>query len=717
MHKEFLMGNEAIALGALAAGVNLVAGYPGTPSTEVLETIAKRNPGNVYVEWSVNEKAGMEVAAGAAYAGARALVTMKQVGLNVASDPLMSLEYIGVKGGMVVLVADDPGPISSQTEQDTRTFGMFSKVPVFDPSSVGEAYEMIQEAFAFSEEHGTPVFFRATTRVDHGYEAIDVADSQEYLQHEYEGFKKDSSRWVIFPRLSVINHAKIEQRNRNLTGVLSEYPRNRIHVESESHSNNFVSGTPRRGIATHGISYMYTLDALKQMEACQKAGAAAGTGASDCDTAAAAFCSPRILRVATPFPFPEELAVTFLKDLDEVLCIEELDPVIERALTFICGKYQLPVKIYGKLNGHIPASGENTMEIVTAAMEAFLSKSEDKALAESVDKGSENAAKVDSTADAQNASKAESAADADPVPPLPVRPPVLCAGCPHRASFYAVKQAMKGQKTIYCGDIGCYTLGNAAPLDMCDTCLCMGAGIGIAQGVWHMEPDTKSFAFVGDSTFFASGITGVVNAFYNQADLTLVVLDNSTTAMTGHQPHPGTGRTMMGQVVEKVSIERVLLAIGLTVVEIADPLDHASAVETVKRVAAEPGVKAIIFRSPCVAVTKPAGHSEVNADKCIGCKKCIRELGCPGLALSPDGKKAIIDPSLCTGCTLCEQLCPVGAISGGKKNDLLMNEKPAAAADKANTDGAAGGIANPHVTAAESGASAAKESADGKEEA
>lgn len=263
-----------------------------------------------------------------------------------------------------------------------------------------------------------------------------------------------------------------------------------------------------------------------------------------------------------------------------------------------------------------------------------------------------------------------------PEPPaLPVRPPVLCAGCPHRASFYAVKMAMKGRKTIYCGDIGCYTLGNAQPLDMCDTCLCMGAGIGIAQGVYHTEPDTKCFAFVGDSTFFASGITETINAFYNQAEMTLVILDNSTTAMTGHQPHPGTGRTVMGQVVEKVSMEKVLRAIGLTVVETVDPLDYELSVETVKRVAEEPGVKAIIFRSPCIALTKPSGRSAVNPEKCIACGKCIRELGCPALVLGEDGKKAKIDTSLCTGCTLCEQICPVGAISGGSKNDTQTVEK------------------------------------------
>lgn len=606
MHTEFLMGNEAIALGALAAGVNVVAGYPGTPSTEVLETVAKRRQGNVYVEWSVNEKAAMEVAAGAAYAGARALVTCKQVGLNVASDPLMSLEYIGVKGGMVVLVADDPGPISSQTEQDTRTFAQFSKLPLFDPSGVQEAYEMVQEAFELSEQLGTPVFMRPTTRVDHGYEAIEVAEPDEWLRNEPEGFIKDSSRWVIFPRLSVVNHAKIEARNAQLSETFSDSPRNFVVPEQGS--------VVRKGIATHGISYTYVSDNLDEEN------------------------RPRVLRVATPFPFPERRAVEFLTGLDEVLCVEELDPVIERALIAVCGKYGLSTKIRGKLTGDIQPSGENTVESVGKALASFLG----------------NDAEVDGPATAPAAP-----------PQLPVRPPVLCAGCPHRASFYAVKKAMGKRKTIYCGDIGCYTLGNAQPLDMVDTCLCMGAGINIAQGVFHVEPDTTCFAFVGDSTFFASGITGVVNAFYNQANLTVIVLDNSTTAMTGHQPHPGTGRTMMGEVVQKVSIEAVLRAIGLTTVETVDPLDHKLAVETVRRVADEPGVKAIIFKSPCVVLARPQAKSHVDARECIGCQRCIRELGCPALALK-DGK-AVIDDTQCSGCTLCEQVCPVGAISGGER--------------------------------------------------
>ena len=647
MHREFLMGNEAIALGALAAGVNFVSGYPGTPSTEVLETVASRNPGHVHVEWSVNEKAALEAAAGAAYAGARTMVTMKQVGLNVACDPLMSLEYIGVKGGMVIMVADDPGPISSQTEQDTRSFASFSKVPVFDPSSVEEAYDMIQEAFAFSEEWKTPVFFRATTRIDHGYESIEVKDPSEYEIHKAEGFVKDPSKWVIFPALSVRSHARIEERNAGLSVSLSDYRRNFIlpacgayagdempsdrtregegFMPSAGRDNEFRpsagteaqtgGGRLRKGIATHGISYMYTLDALGEES------------------------RPRLLRVAVPFPFPEKLAADFLRGLDEVLCIEELDPVIERELTHVCGKYGLNVRSRGKRTGDIAPSGENTVDSVTVALAEFLG----------------------------DASLRTTAAELPELPPLPVRPPVLCAGCPHRASFYAVKQAMKGRRTFYGGDIGCYTLGNAAPLDMCDTCLCMGAGINIAQGIWRTEPDTKCFAFVGDSTFFASGITGVINAVYNQADLTLIVLDNSTTAMTGHQPHPGTGRTMMGQVVEKVSIERILEAIGLTAVETVNPLDLREAVQTVRRTADLPGVKAIIFRSPCIALGKAAAASAVQKDLCIGCKKCIRELGCP--ALMYEDNKACIDTSQCTGCMLCAQVCPAGAIISGTETE------------------------------------------------
>ena len=425
MHKEFLMGNAAIALGAVAAGVNVVAGYPGTPSTEVLETVAKYRPDDVYVEWSVNEKAAMELAAGAAYAGARSLVTMKQVGLNVASDPLMSLEYVGVKGGMVILVADDPGPISSQTEQDTRHFSRFSKLPCFDPSSAQEAYEMIQEAFEYSEKYKTPVFLRPTTRVCHGYAAIDIKDESEYYHNKPEGFIKDSKRWVIFPKLSFINHQKIEARNKELSDVFSSYEKNKLIPACDKYADS------KKGIASGGISYTYAMETLKE------------TG------------MVRHLKVSTPHPFPEKLAVEFLTGLDEVLCLEELDPVIERELTYICGKYHLSTKIIGKLSGDTACAGENTRDSVSNYIHTFLGL------------------------DTPKAQKL-------PEPPaLPVRPPVLCAGCPHRASFYAVKTAMKGKKTIFCGDIGCYTLGNAMPLDMVDTCLCMGLSL---SGIYVLLP-------------------------------------------------------------------------------------------------------------------------------------------------------------------------------------------------------------------------------------
>ena len=607
MHKEFLMGNAAIALGAVASGVNVVAGYPGTPSTEVLETIAKHRPDDVYVEWSVNEKAAMELAAGASYSGARTLVTMKQVGLNVASDPLMSLEYIGVKGGMVILVADDPGPISSQTEQDTRHFAAFSKLPCFDPSSAQEAYEMIQEAYEYSEKYNTPVFLRPTTRVCHGYASVSVKDPEEYTVHTPEGFVKDSKRWVIFPRLSYQNHQKIEARNVELADIFSSYEKNKIYPACDTFADS------RKGIVSGGISFTYAMETLTE------------TG------------MVRHLKISTPHPFPEKLAAQFLDGLDEVLCLEELDPVIERELTYICGKYHLPVKILGKLTHDTANAGENTRDSVDTYIRTFL------------DLPVKEQPKLTD------------------VPPLPVRPPVLCAGCPHRASFYAVKKAMQGRKTIFCGDIGCYTLGNAMPLDMVDTCLCMGAGLNIAQGVEKIEPDTACFAFVGDSTFFASAITGVVNADYNQANMTLVVLDNSTTAMTGHQPHPGTGRTVMGEIVQKINIEQVLRGIGVQDVETVNPLDHEAAVSCVKELADKPGVKAVIFKSPCIAVTKPGAPMHVDISSCIHCKKCIRELGCPAI-ITEDGNVSI-DSSMCTGCGLCSQICPVHAIKGGKQHD------------------------------------------------
>lgn len=641
MPRTFLMGNEAIGLGAIRAGVQVVAGYPGTPSTEVLETVAKHNPGHIYVEWSVNEKAAMEVAAGAAYTGARTLVTMKQVGLNVASDPLMSLAYVGVKGGMVVLAADDPGPISSQTEQDTRHFAQFAKLPVFDPSSPEEAYEMMEDAFAYSEAYRTPVIFRPTTRVCHGCASIELKEGREPVKPE--GFVKDAGRWVIFPRLSFANHKMIEARNPRIGEEFSTYRFNRLHQEKKERG---------LGILTQGISYELVMEALSGYE------------------------GVRILKVSTPNPLPESLMVRFAEGLTEIMAMEELDPVLEDAMTLLAGRHQLKCRVRGKRTGDMAAAGENTVESLKVVLLAWLGEDFRQWLEEQGDPAAVSGAGSDMAGSgmAVSGETAEASAAARellPVPPLPVRPPVLCAGCPHRGSFYAVKRAVErlnqGRSEaegpvegVYCGDIGCYTLGNAMPLDMTDTCLCMGAGITLAQGMGRIQPERLYFSFVGDSTFFASGITGIVNAVYNQADVTVCILDNSTTAMTGHQPHPGTGRTMMGQVVDKISIQKVLEGIGVTEICTVDALDLEACIGAVTDMAVKKGVKAIIFKSPCIALSKPEKTCRIQEDVCVGCRLCINEIGCPALVL--DQGNVTIDQGLCTGCGLCSQVCPTEAI-------------------------------------------------------
>ena len=613
--KELLMGNEAVALGALAAGVQVVSGYPGTPSSEVLETIAKRNPGGVYVEWSVNEKAGAEIAAGAAYAGARALVTMKQMGLNVASDPVMSVNYVGVKGGMVIYVCDDPGPISSQTEQDTRHFAKYAHIPVFDCVSPVQAFHAVQAAFDFSEKYETPVILRSTTRVCHACEDVEVPEITSPAP--CEGFIKDS-KWVIFPRLSYQAKLRIAARESEWAEEFSH-----MTVASGAPAGNEIIGSGPVGIACGGVSFSYVQEAIAGHEE-----------------------DFTVFKVTTPYPFPAALAQDFMDEVDQVLVFEELDPVIEDELIYLTGAQYNENFIRGKRSGTVKTGGELDASYAASVI------------------GKETGIAISIAHPAY-----------EDKPDTPVRPPVLCAGCPHRASFYATKQAVAQMKrrnkglapediryrdAIYCGDIGCYTLGNAAPLYTTDTCLCMGAGITIAQGLDHADPSTVNFAFTGDSTFFASGITGVVNAVYNQSDLIVCVLDNSTTAMTGHQPHPGMGITMMGGRSEPVDIAKVLEGCGVSFIRTVDPLDLDTSIRTVTEAIEAEGVRAIIFRSPCIAIVPNDGPAHVDSDACIGCMKCIRELGCP--ALIPKDGKAFIDAGLCTGCMLCAKVCPTDCI-------------------------------------------------------
>ena len=595
MKKEYVMGNSAIAIGALCSGVKLVAGYPGTPSTEIIETICKVPHKGVHLEWSVNEKAAMEVAAAAAYAGARTMVTMKQVGLNVASDPLMSLAYVGVRGGMVIVVADDPGPISSQTEQDTRRFASFCRIPVLDPSSPEEAFDMVKDAFVLSEKYHTPVILRPTTRVCHGYASISF--DENYEAKEPSGFEKDSSKWVIFPKLSYNNHRLIEERLPVIAEDLSTYGYNRIIKDSKKSC---------KAVLASGISLAYVRECISNLDL-------------------------KVIGIASAFPLPKSFLLEALNGVDELICFEELSPFLEEELLKLCGEHQLKIRIKGKLTGDVPHSGELGVNKVQSILNKFLGRND----------------------------KSEGISFTEKIPDPPQRPPVLCAGCPHRGSFYAVKVATGRKKTYLCGDIGCYTLGNALPLDMVDTCLCMGAGITMAQGFNHLDKEAKSFAFIGDSTFFASGISGIVNAVYNEADITVCILDNATTAMTGHQPHPGTGFNLQGNYVDKIDIESVLKGIGVKKVMTVNPHDLKASVAAVKECMKVDGVKAIIFRAPCISIVKLKDKCRVM-DKCSNCNICINKLGCPAMSLKND--KVVIDESLCVGCTLCAQLCPHKAI-------------------------------------------------------
>ena len=644
MTKKLLMGNEAMAYAALEAGVRVVAGYPGTPSSEIVETVAKLHAAGsahgVHVEWSTNEKVALELLFGASLAGARSLFTCKQMGLNVASDALMSLNYVSVRGGLVLVVADDPGPISSQTEQDTRRFAAFAKVPVLDPSTPEQAYSMIQAAFELSERFHTPVIVRPTTRVDHASAFFEVPDETFARGVPESGFERDVSKWVIFPRRAFQAHGEINERLAQMAQAFSsEEPYcgfNQVlnHPEEQPDGASF-------GIVAGGISSSYVREALRMVEE---------------RVARAGISMPayRFMQVGTPYPFPTELVARFAEGLSEILVIEELDYVIEDELARLAGRAHASFNVSGKLTGAARDRGENDVDDIVVRIEKFLGLAGRLRL--HLHDQDEAAAFTSVTY--------ENAAD------LPVRPPVLCPGCPHRGSFYAVKQALRKVPAVMCGDIGCYTLGNAQPLDVVDTCLCMGAGITMAQGFAVADPEKKAIAYIGDSTFFASGMTGLANAAYNGHDITVMVLDNATTAMTGSQPHPGTGYTLMGDRNEPLSIEAILVANGFSHVYHANPLDKDASIIAVKAAVAYEGPSAVIFESPCIQLIKPDEPVSVNPDVCTGCKKCITEIGCPGIGFdlarrgprSGERGQAFIDPMQCNGCDLCVQVCPFKAI-------------------------------------------------------
>ena len=478
MAKELLMGNEALALAALRSGVRVAAGYPGTPSSELIETISKRylagKAHGVHVQWSTNEKAALELVAAASYSGARVLYTCKQVGLNVASDALMSLIYIGVRGGCVLYVADDPGPISSQTEQDTRRFASFAKLPVFDPATVDQGVDMMEAAFQLSERYKTPVILRPTTRICHASTFLEFPEQSYSCEIPEEGFVKDQ-KWVIFPKRAYEAHGEINERLRDIArdfskGELGDFnPIEIVKTPNLEDSASEGQGVLTRGILCGGTSYMYVKEALQLLN--QKS--------QDRNSSIPSY---KIMQVGTPYPFPTEKFREFADGLDEIFVAEELDHVLEDEALKFAGANHCSYKVRGKLDFSAPDRGENSTENMLESLSVFFKMN---------DYGLNN--KMQEVSHVKEAAKEAQAQDVQF--DLPMRPPVLCSGCPHRGSFLAIKKALAngGHEAIHCGDIGCYTLGNAQPLNAIDTCLCMGAGITMAQGFSIVQPEKKAY--------------------------------------------------------------------------------------------------------------------------------------------------------------------------------------------------------------------------------
>lgn len=573
--KKLMLGNEAVARGAYEAGCTVAAAYPGTPSTEITEYIAKYD--EIYSEWSPNEKVALEVAIGASIGGARAICSMKHVGLNVAADPLFTVSYSGVNGGLVIMVADDPGMHSSQNEQDSRFYARSSKVPMLEPSDSQECKDFVKYAFAISEQFDTPVIVRLTTRVSHSQSTVEINEKDDFKLKEYV---KDANKYVMMPAMARKRHIVVEKRMADLREFSNTSDINRIELDNRE-----------VGIITSGISYQYVKEAVPNAS---------------------------VLKIGMVHPIPEKLIMDFAAEVKTLYVVEELEPFFENQIL------KMGIKVIGKQK--LPVMGELSAQII--AEKLFDKKIETAALPTDQ--------------------------------PIPVRPPVMCPGCPHRGMFYVLKKL----KLNVSGDIGCYTLGALPPNECMDTCICMGASIGVAHGMEMArgkEFRKKTVAVLGDSTFIHSGITGLIDVVYNKGNSTVLILDNSITGMTGHQHNPTTGYTIKGEPTKQVDLELLCKAIGIDRVTIVDPFDVKEFEKVVKAEieADEPSV--IISQRPCALLknVKFEGVQKISLDKCKNCRACMK-IGCP--AIVDKGNHLEINPALCVGCKLCTKICSFNAI-------------------------------------------------------
>lgn len=601
--KMLMLGNEAIARGAIEAGLAFAASYPGTPSSEIsLNFFQIAQESDLYFEYSVNEKVSLEVAAAAANCGVRSMCVMKHVGLNVAADALMTLAYVGVKGGLVVLTADDPYMFSSQNEQDNRYYGKLSGLPILEPSSVQEAKEMIKYAFDLSEDLQEPVIFRTTTRINHSTAVVELGDITKPMTRGE--FVKDPFNYVTVPAVSRNLHVTLLE-NMNVARGIANHCR-----------WNFVEGQGDLGIVCNGVSYAYVTDAVADL------------GMKD---------RIKILRMGFSHPVPDLMIKDFLKACSRVLVVEEGEPYMEEAVKACAQEEGLTLPIFGKGDGLFSRLYEFDPLMVKTVMASFFD--------------------IPFTA--------PEALDLSDVPDIPGRPPTLCAGCSHRAVFYAVKQATQGMDVIHPSDIGCYTLGFLPPLSMGDFVVCMGASTSTPAG-FSVATGKKVLSFIGDSTFFHSGISGLINAVFNNHDFTLMILDNRITAMTGHQPNPGVDMDELNlSGYNRVDIEEVVRGLGVKHISVIKPYNLTKSVQAIKDALDYKGVSVIIAKEKCVLYAKSLKQLkgkafEINPDKCTNRRDCITSLACPAFYL--DGDRVRINADLCTGCSLCAQICPEKAI-------------------------------------------------------